>query len=204
MARKSGIKRSMRSFEKFLSHMEKELSLDQLAQRRMVRSCKVVGLDLSGGLEPDTDDTNPGLFEPEKGSLQPTNRLFEGEGQIVALAPEGFEARPTKDQGGMDPNKIGSKLDCPVKGVEEILFPFSRKAQHQMKAHFETTLPKPRNGKSRILARMASVGEGENPIHHGLSADLDGSNPMVLKKIKGFVIEAIGPGRNPNRIDLSG
>jgi hypothetical protein len=51
---------------------------------------------------------------------------------------------------------------------------------------------------------MASTGEGENLIDHGLHSDFNGFHPIFLEQGKSLFIQGIGSGGDPDGIDQTG
>ena len=105
--------------EKVSGHIKKDRGIDEVMEGGVKRSGEAVPLQISGGLkaQPGYPDRRP--LELEETGFEPLNCLFQRQGSIDPVSPERFEGRPSKNQGGMDPDKIGFQNDDPIEGPVE-------------------------------------------------------------------------------------
>jgi hypothetical protein len=143
--------------KKMSGHIKKDRGIDEVMEGGMKRSREGISLQISGELkaQPGYPDRRP--LELKETGFEPLNGLFQRQGNIDPVSPERFEGRPSEDQGGMDPDKIGFQIDDLFEGLLETSERVPRKPDHQLVANLKTFLFQMSSGHASVLCSMPSL-----------------------------------------------
>jgi len=147
-------------------HGPEDLRLHEAAEGRVPRAGEdaVPPRHLVRGLQPEADDGNPGLREPDQRRRAPRHGFCEVEGPVQPLFVQAGQLRVAKDQHGVDADRVRTDSDYLRDGGLERVAALPGEARHEVKARLEAPFPAEGDGPADIIGRVSPFGLPEDGV----------------------------------------